>query len=116
MNGGEIIQTSRPHEVTIQWLASVAEDDDGFETEVWEDYYTAYAYANGLSGTERWAAAQVQSDRIDRFTFRWHEVLDSVKPKRYRIVWRGRIYAITYVDNVMYRNETVKIDTVEVES
>lgn len=118
MNGGELIQTNRPKEVVIQRLASIAEDPDGFETDVWEDYYKSYAYVNGLSGNERWAAAQVMTDRVDRFTFRWHEELDDVVNnwKRYRIVWCGRIYTITYADNVMYRNETVKIDAVGVET
>ena len=116
MNGGEIIQNNRSYSVTIQRLADTTEDEDGFESEVWEDYYTNSAYINSLSGNERWTAAQVSADRTLRFTFRWHTALDEVKAKRYRLVWRNRIFVITFVDNVMYKNETVRIDALEVET
>ena len=116
MNGGEIIQGSRSYSVTIQRLADKVPDDDGFESEAWEDYYTNYAYINGLSGNERWTAAQVSADRTVRFTFRWHDALDAVKPKRHRIIWQGRVFTITFVDNVMYKNETVRIDALEVDT
>ena len=102
--------------VTIEKLAEVTEDADGFESETWENYYSNYAQVNGLFGSERWAAAQVQMDTSLRFTFRWNRKLDSVKPKRYRLIFRGDIYTITHVDNVKYGNETVRIDAVEVEA
>ena len=115
MNGGQLISNSRPHEVVIQRRKDPVADIDGFEGEDdWEDYYTNSAYINNLYGNERWQAAQVQSDKVVRFTFRWHPPLDGVKPEEYRIVYGGKPHVVTYVDNVEYKNETVKIDTFEV--
>lgn len=99
--------------VTIQKLKSIT-DDDGFESETWEDYYTNYADADQLYGTERWNAAQVNMDQAIRFTFRHHSQLDEVQPKYYRIVWKERIFTISFVDNPHYRNEEVRIDALEV--
>ena len=116
MNGGQLISNNRSYSVTIQKLVEAEKDENGFEgEEEWYDYYTNHAYINNLSGNERWMAAQVQMDQSVRFTFRWHKALDDVKPKYHRILWNNRIFNITNVDNVMYANETVKIDAVEVE-
>ena len=117
MNGGQMISNGRAYKITIQKRGEATVDESGFETEeAWEDFYTNYAYVNSLSGNERWAAAQVQDDRTVRFTLRWHKVLDEVRPKYYRIIYAGKAWTITYVDNVQYSNETVKIDALEVES
>ncbi len=102
--------------ITIEQLTGIQEDSDGFETETWTPYYSNYAYVNKLSGSERWAAAQVQMDSVVRFILRWHAKLDAVKPKYFRIIFKNKTYTITNVDNVMYSNETVKIDAVEVET
>lgn len=100
--------------VTIEMLFLSA-DEDGFQGEGdWLEYYSNFAYVNKLSGSERWTAAQVQMDSTVRFTFRWHSQLDYVTPKRYRIRFNNRIFQITNVDNVQFRNETVKIDGIEV--
>jgi head-tail adaptor len=103
--------------ITIQRLVQGGKNPNGFrEEDTWEDYYTNYAYVNKLSGTERWTAAQVQMDSVVRFTMRWHPFLDEVTPKRYRLMFGSRVFTITNVDNVQFRNETVKIDGVEVMS
>lgn len=101
--------------IVIQRLDS-SKDSDGFDTESWSDFYSNYAYVNKLSGTERWTAAQVQMDSVVRFTLRWHPKLDFVKPKRYRLLFGTRTFTITNVDNVQFKNETVKIDAVEAET
>ncbi len=117
MNAGQMISNGRPYEITIQKLVGATVDESGFETEeTWEDFYTNYAYVNSLTGNERWMAAQVESDRTVRFNLRWHPQLDEVRPKYYRIIFAGRQYTITFVDNVQYKNETVKIDALEVEA
>lgn len=117
MNAGQMISNGRPYEITIQKLIGATIDESGFETEeTWENFYTNFAYVNSLTGNERWQAAQVEADRTVRFSLRWHEQLDEVRPKYYRILFAGRAYRITFVDNVQYRNETVKIDALEVEA
>ena len=117
MNGGQLISNNRSYSVIIQRLVEPVPDENGFEgKEEWEDYYKNYAYINNLSGNERWMAAQVQMDQTVRFVFRWHKALDDVRPKYYRVLWNDRAFTITNVDNVMYANETVKIDAVEVKA
>lgn len=116
MNAGQMISNGRPYPITIQKNNLPSRDEDGFENEDWDDFYTNYAYVNSLSGTERWQAAQVGSDRTVRFNLRWHPLLDEVKPKHFRIMFSGKLYTITFVDNVQYKNETVKIDAIEVET
>ena len=120
MNAGQQISSGRPYEITIQKFAPPEPDESGFEPDdedsKWVPFYTNYAYCNSLYGNERWKAAQVSSDRTIRFSLRWHPQLDEVKPKYYRLIFAGKPYTITYVDNVQYRNETVMIDAVEVEA
>lgn len=99
--------------VVIEKLARV-DDTDGFETEVWEEYYTNYADIDHLYGSERWNAAQISMDQSVRFVFRYHRQLDEVKPKFYRIIYKGRPFIITFVDNPHMMNEEVRIDALEV--
>ena len=115
MNGGQMISNGRPHKITIQKNSAPTKDESGFETDAWQDFYENYAYVNSLSGNERWQAAQVASDRTIRFALRWHPLLDAIRPKEYRILFAQKVYTITFVDNVQYKNETVKIDALEVE-
>lgn len=99
--------------VTIQKLTT-QRDSDGYETEIWEDYYSNYAYINKLSGKEFWAAAETAAQNTVRFELRWHSQLDLVNSKDYRLIFNDHIFNITNVDNVQFRNETVKISGIEV--
>lgn len=99
--------------VTVQQLTKT-KDADGFTVEEWVDYYQNYAYVNKLSGKEFWAAAETASQSTVVFEFRYHDPLENVDSKNYRIVFRNRIFNITNVDNVQFRNETVKISGIEV--
>ena len=100
--------------ITIQHHTRT-KDSEGFTTEAWTDYYTNYAYVNKLSGSEFWAAAETASQSTIRFEMRYHPALDAVNTKDYRLVFNGHTFNITNVDNVQFRNETVKISAVEVE-
>ena len=99
--------------VTIQKLTT-QRDSDGYESEIWEDYYSNYAYINKLSGKEFWAAAETAAQNTVRFALRWHSQLDLVNSKDYRLIFNDHIFNITNVDNVQFRNETVKISGIEV--
>lgn len=75
----------------------------------WDVYFKSYAYVNNLNGKEYWAASQVQAEDTVQFIFRYHEKFRSMDTKHYRINWKGKLYNIIFIDNVKYRNETVKI-------
>jgi len=115
MNIGNQIENNRSYLVTIEKLIKGEKDEDGFPLDDhWEPYYQNYAYINNLSGNERWMAAQVEQDMNVRFAFRWNKKLDVIDAKNYRIKWGQRIFNITFIDNVQYKNEGVKIDALEV--
>lgn len=99
--------------ITIQ-KRTKAKNENGFPVQEWEDYYTNYAYANKLSGSEFWQAAETAAQSTVRFELRYHPQLDSVNAKDFRILFGTRTFNITNVDNVQFRNETVKISGIEV--
>lgn len=97
--------------VTIQQYVS-GFDDIGNPSEEWQEYKTCYAYVNGLSGREYWEAAVVHGENTVEFVFRWKPFFDSMNTKQYRILFNGGIYDITSIDNIQFRNKTVKIRAV----
>jgi len=99
--------------ITIEQLTTET-DKDGFEKEVWVPYYSNYAYANKLSGKEFWAAAETAAQNTVRFELRYHPQLDSINSKDFRLIFDKHVFNITNVDNVMFKNETVKISGIEV--
>lgn len=94
--------------VTIE-KSGYTEDDIGNQIPGWTVYYKGYAYMNNLSGTEYWEAAQTQAENTVMFILRYHPKLATMNTKEYRLLHRGSEYNITSIDNVQYKNETVKI-------
>lgn len=94
--------------ITIQ-KSNTGVDKNGNHTIMWEDYHSCYSYVNNLSGNEYWAAAQVnaQSDLI--FVIRYCSEVAGLDSEHYRIVFRDQLYNITFVDNVQYRNKSLKL-------
>ena len=89
--------------ITIQ-KSSTKTDKTGNHMLVWEDYY-----ANNLSGKEYWEAKQVNAETELDFIIRYCSEVSGLDTEHYRIVFRGRFYNITFVDNVQYRNKSVRI-------
>ena len=96
-------------ELVVIEKSGYAEDDIGNQIPSWTEYYRGYAYMNNLSGSEYWEAAQTQSQNTIMFVFRYHSLLGAMNTKEYRLGHRGKAYNITSIDNVQYKNETVKI-------
>lgn len=85
----------------------------GNEVDDWKDYYSCFAYANGLSGSEFWAANALNAESIVVFEVRYcseigamTSINDTIK---YRIVFNNQFYDIKNIDNVMFLNDNVKI-------
>ena len=87
--------------ITIQ-KSSTKTDKTGNHMLVWEDHYKCFSYANNLSGKEYWEAKQ-------DFIIRYCSEVSGLDTEHYRIVFRGRLYNITFVDNVQYKNKSVRI-------
>lgn len=94
--------------ITIQ-KHSVVTDKIGNHTSIWKDVYSCAAYANNLSGKEYWAAKQLNAQAELDFMIRYCSEVSELDSEHYRIVFRGEIYNITFVDNVQYKNKSVKI-------
>ena len=85
------------------------EDDIGNQVAAWTEYYKGYAYMNNLSGSEYWEAAQTQAQNTIMFIMRYHPLLGAMNTKEYRLMHQGHEYKIISIDNVQFKNETIKI-------
>lgn len=97
--------------VVIQKV-SISGDEIGNQKTGWTDYFKGYAYMNNLSGSEYWEAAQTQSQNTVMFIFRYHRMLSQINTREYQLIHKGKVYNISSIDNVQYKNETIKIRAV----
>lgn len=97
------------HRITLQQLTTSV-NDNGFEVETWEDFKTVWAAVSNLHGREYYAAAAVQAENTVKFTIRYLEGLNTTM----RILFQGRQYNITALDNIKYRNRYIEIKATEV--
>ncbi len=74
-----------------------------------EDVYSCAAYANNLSGKEYWAAKQLNAQSELDFIIRYCSEVAALDSEHYRIRFRGDLYNITFIDNVQYKNKSVRI-------
>lgn len=97
--------------ITIQ-RADKQEDVNGITKTGWYDLKTIWCSMNGLSGKEYWTAKSYNAENTVVFIIRYGSCKDlTVKD---RIIYKGKAFNIVHVDNVLYKNETLKIKAVEV--
>jgi SPP1 family predicted phage head-tail adaptor len=94
--------------ITIQ-KSNTKTDKTGNHTLVWSDHYKCYSYVNNLSGREYWEAKQFNAETELDFVIRYCSEVSGLDTEHFRILFRGNIYNISFVDNVQYKNKTVKI-------
>lgn len=75
----------------------------------WQDYYTCRAYANGLHGNEYYEARKQNLQETINFNVRYCKRLSKINTKEFRVVFNGKEYDITHIDNVQFKNENLKI-------
>ena len=73
------------------------------------NYYTCHAYVNNLSGKEYWEAAQLNAEKEVFFLIRYCSEVKEIDTEHFRILFRGQVYNITFIDNVKYQNKTIKL-------
>lgn len=95
--------------VIIEKADGFTSDSIGNQIPKWKEYYKGYAYMNNLSGSEYWEAAQTQAENTVMFIMRYHPLLGAMNTKEYHLVHCGKKYNIDSIDNVQYKNETIKI-------
>ena len=99
------------HRITFQVLSSVV-NENGFETENYEDLKTVWAKATNLHGKEYFEAATIQKEKTVKFIIRAIEGLD----ESMKILFQGRNYNITFIDNIKYENKYIEIKALEVDA
>jgi SPP1 family predicted phage head-tail adaptor len=87
-------------------------DTRGNPVDAWQDYYSCHAYVNELSGREFYEAREVHLENTVVFIVRYTPKLKDLDTSSYRLVFRSRIYDITFVDNPQFRNEMLKISAI----
>ena len=87
-------------------------DGRGNPDEDWEDCFTCRAYANGLYGSEYYAARAAGLEQTVKLTVRYSKKLEGLCLSDYRLIFRGQVYAIDYIDNVRYEDNTMVIHAV----
>lgn len=81
----------------------------GYKPEVWDDYMSVWASVNGLNSREFFAAMAEQAEDTVMFFIRYFKSVDGMTTQDYRILFRGKIYNITGIDNQGFENMRVKI-------
>lgn len=81
-----------------------------FTTVEYLPYKKVWAKANNLYGKERLEAAEYDADRTVVFTIR--KVSASDLTVKDRIKFREKIYNITFIDEVLFRGDMVKVTAV----
>lgn len=100
------------NKVIIQKLV-LSQDEVGNEKKKWINHKKAYAYVNNLSGSEYWEAAATHQENTVQFIFRYNRLFEKMNTTEYRLLFRKKIYDITFIDNVQFQNRTIKIKAVE---
>lgn len=98
------------HKIVIQKYVNGV-NDNGFETEEWQDFKTVWASVSNLYGREYFEAAAIQEENTVKFTIRFINEID----ESMRIKFRDKQYNITSIDNIKYENKFIEIKTMEVD-
>jgi SPP1 family predicted phage head-tail adaptor len=99
------------HRVTIQRNIEY-EDEHGITIEEWTDLNTVWCSMNNLHGKEYWEAKQYSAENTIEFVIRYNACKDlSIKD---RLKQGNKLFNITSIDNVLYKNEIFKIKALEV--
>lgn len=99
------------HRITFQKLTATT-NENGFEIEDWQDYKTVWAAITNLHGREYFEAAAVKAENTVKFTIRY---VPNIEPTM-RIIFKGKQYNISSIDNIKYANIFIEIKALEVES
>ncbi len=97
--------------ITIERNAS-GTDERGNAVDEWEEYYSCRAYANNLFGSEYYAARQAGAEQTVKLTVRYTGKLSGISTADYRLIFRGKVYDIEFIDNVRYEDNMLIIHAV----
>jgi len=85
--------------------------EDGFKFQQWVPWKTLWSSKNNLFGKEFYAAKAIGEEKTVVFEARYFKDIEEINTKEYRILHDGEGYDITFIDNVKYQNQWIKIKT-----
>ena len=101
------------HPIQIQrYPSEPIMDVVGNDITQWVDVIRCRAQISGVGGKEYYAASAQQAENDVTFIVRYCKVLADITPQSARIVYDGKIYKISHVDDYMQTHESIKIRTV----
>lgn len=98
--------------ITVQ-RHEVITDSSGNQTQEWIDFHSCWAAVNGSGGREYWQARQQHEENTVNFKVRFCLALHDINTVDYRILFDGRAYNITYIDNMLFSGSLLNIKGVE---
>lgn len=98
------------HRITIKRLITEV-NENGFEVETYETYKTLWAKITNLHGKEYFEAAAIQKEKTVKFIFRAVKGIDETM----KIDFNGKLYDITFIDNIKYENKYMEVKALEVD-
>ena len=93
--------------ITFQKNEAVT-DGIGNHKNQWTDYYSCHATVSGESGSEKNVAANTLYDSDLAFTVRYCKALKDADSTKFRVVFDGEHYNITFIDHMNYKNKCLK--------
>lgn len=94
--------------ITVQ-RHEVITDSRGNQTQEWIDFHSCWAAVNGSGGREYWKARQQNEENTVNFKVRFCNSLKELNTVDYRIMFGGKAYNITYIDNMLFADSLLNL-------
>ncbi len=99
--------------ITIQKLENTV-DLEGFNNEVWIDYYKCWACFRTVGWKEYFSARAIKAENTVTFTVRYSPkikmMLEGLEvTKDYKIIYKGKSYDIKYINDLENKHKYVDI-------
>lgn len=100
------------YKLTFQQL-TVIPDDKCEQIEVWANLITVHCAVSQFTGTEKVQARQEITESDVTFTVRWSHTLATLNEQDYRIIFKGKIYDILFINDPQLAHEKLMISAKE---
>ena len=104
-----MIPVSRMRERIQITQQAVRTDAMGNHVNVQVPYCSRWAYVNKMSGSETEEAGTTRSEESIYFIVRFDEMTRLIDSTGFQVVFHGKAFDITRVDNYRYRNESLTL-------
>lgn len=96
------------YKLTIQEL-TVIPDEKEEQIETWNDMLTVHCVVSQFTGTEKLQARQEITESDVTFTIRWSKNLSRINEQDFRIVFKGDVYDILFINDPQLAHEKLII-------